>query len=63
MSSSILKKVYFCEDSTVTKANAKKITNVFKDISFISRLFINNLGYLVPKDYKMVTADLKTVVD
>jgi hypothetical protein len=36
---------------------------VFKDISYVSRLLINNLGYLVPKDYKLVPADLKTVVE
>ena len=58
-----LKKVYFCEDSTISKTNAKKITNVFKDISYVSRLFILNSYNKVPKDYRLVPADIKCILE
>lgn len=58
-----LKKVYFCEDSTISKANAKKITNVFKDISYVSRLFIIDSHGKIPKDFKLVPADIKCIID
>lgn len=58
-----LKKVYFCEDSTISKANSKKITNVFKDISYVSRLFIVDSHGKVPKDYKLVPADIKCILE